>query len=221
MASKKIVVTIKAATSEFNKAMLRIRRDLNQVDAASSAAIRGSAATLVALGIPAAVAVKNFQDFKLGLAGVNKVAELSDEELKQFETNIRNISKTTPLATDALLENAEAAAVLGIRGSENLSQFAETMGRLGVATNVQGGEAAKQIARIIGLSNEAPASIDRFGSSLVELGNNFKASEDEILQMATRVKQSTAAFDLSSDQVLAIAAAAVESGQEQKQGGLS
>ena len=219
MATTQIIIDIKAVTSEFNKAMKRIRRDMQDVDRAASTAIKGSAAVLAALAVPAAASVREFQKFQLGLASVNKVADLSNEELKDFEKTILKISKTIPISTDVLLDNAEAAAVLGIRGSANLAKFAETMGRLGVATDVHGGDAAKAMARIIGLSDEAPGSIDRFGSSLVTLGNNFKASESEILENAIRVRQATANYKLSSDQILAIGAASVEAGVRAEAGG--
>ena len=51
-----------------------------------------------------------------------------------------------------------------------------------------------------------------FGSAIVSLGNNFKASESEILHNATRIRQSTAAYDIASTEILAIATATKEAG---------
>ena len=86
------------------------------------------------------------------------------------------------------------------------------MGRLGVATDVGGEEAAKAISRIIQLSGESIDTVDRFGSALVGLGNNFKASESEILANAIVIRQATAQYKISSSEILAFAASTREAG---------
>ena len=172
----------------------------------------GTLAALAATGASAIYAVRKFQEFEQALAGVQKVADFSAKELGQFKQQIDQLSKTIPVSKTALYETAEAAAVLGIRGAKNLTKFSETMGRMAVATDLSGEDAAKAIARIIQLSGEAPGSIDKFGSALVELGNNFKASEAEIVANATRIRQSTAAYEISSTEILAIATATKEAG---------
>ena len=172
----------------------------------------GTIAALAAVGASAVYAVRRFQEFEQGLAGVQKVADFSAKGLKNFKGQIDELSKRIPVSKTQLYETAEAAAVLGIRGSSNLTKFAETMGRMAVATDLSGEDAAKAIARVIQLSGEAPDSIDQFGSALVELGNNFKASESEILANATRIRQSTAAYEISSTEILAIATATKEAG---------
>ena len=171
-----------------------------------------SVAAFAAVGAGAVYAVKKFQEFEQGLAGVQKVADFSGKGLRAFKSDIDELSKTIPISKNQLYETAEAAAVLGIRGRKNLVKFAETMGRMGVATDLAGADAAKSIARIIQLSDEAPDSIDRFGSAIVGLGNKFKASESEILHNATRIRQSTAAYDIASKDILAIATATKEAG---------
>ena len=171
-----------------------------------------SLAAFAAVGASAVYAVRKFQEFEQGLAGVQKVADFSAQELKKFEAEIDKLSRTIPVSKTALYETAEAAAVLGIRGGKNLTKFAETMGRMAVATDLSGEDAAKAIARVIQLSGEAPDTIDRFGSALVSLGNNFKASESEILANATRIRQSTAAYEIASTEILAIATATKEAG---------
>ena len=178
-------------------------------------------ASAAAIGTAIGLSIREFQKFELGLAGVQKVADFSASELKEFEGQIDQLSRTIPISTQELFNAAEAAAVLGIRGSDNLTKFAETMGRLGVATDVGGEEAAKSISRIIQLSGESIDTIDRFGSALVELGNNFKASEAEILSNATRIRQSIAAYDVASTEILALATAAREAGVQSELAGTS
>ena len=192
--------------------VISFRLNTGELDKGLKALKYGAVAALAAVGASAVYAVRKFQEFEQGLAGVQKVADFSKKGLGEFKKQIDELSKTIPISKTQLYETAEAAAVLGIRGSENLTKFAETMGRMAVATDLQGEDAAKAIARVIQLSGEAPSSIEQFGSALVELGNNFKASEAEILANATRIRQSTAAYDIASTEILAIATATKEAG---------
>lgn len=216
-----VVIRVGLIAKKFHQGLRGLDKGISRVGRVGSQAFLGIAAASAAVGIPVGLAIRSFQKFELGLAGVQKVADFSKKELKQFENQISSLSKKIPVSTAELFETAEAAAVLGIRGSKNLTKFSETMGRMAVATDVGGEEAAKAIARIIQLSGESIDSIDQFGSALVELGNNFKASESEILSNAIRIRQSTAAYDIASTEILAMATAAREAGVQSELAGTS
>lgn len=216
-----VVIRVGLVAKGFTKGLKGLDKGITRVGRVGKTAFLGMAAAGAAVGIPIGLAIRSFQKFELGLAGVQKVADFSKQELKQFEDQISSLSKRIPVSTSELFETAEAAAVLGIRGSKNLTKFAETMGRMAVATDVSGGEAAKAISRIIQLSGESIESIDQFGSALVSLGNNFKASESEILSNAIRIRQSTAAYDIASTEILAMATAAREAGVQSELAGTS
>ena len=207
-----VTITVGAITKGFDRGMKRMRDGMGSTEARAAIAFGAIAIGITALAVPTAMAISEFQKFSLGLAKVQKVADMSKNELKKFEKNIDALSRKIPISTEELFNTAEAAAVLGIRGADNLTKFSETMGMLGVATDVHGEEAAKSISRIIQLSGESIDTIDRFGSALVELGNNFKASESEILANATRIRQATAAYDIASTEILAMATATKEAG---------
>ena len=211
-ALKDVVIRVGADTKAFVKGMQKIKLSMKNMRSHAAFATKALAVGMAAVGVPMILAVREAQKFELGMANVQKVADLSKEGLKSYENQIRELSKTIPATTAELHETAAAAAVLGVRGADNLTKFAETMAKLAVTTDVSGGDAAKAISRIISLSGEADSSIDQFGSALVELGNNFKASESEILSNAIRIRQSTANYNLASHEILAMAAASREAG---------
>ena len=71
---------------------------------------------------------------------------------------------------------------------------------------------AKAIARLLTVTKEGVGEADRFTSALVALGNTAKASEGEILHMATMMGQATAVFGVSGADVLGISTAMKELG---------
>ena len=215
----KIVIKLELLNQQFQRGLKNIGKSMDSLENKSEVLLKHSLAFTAAIGGGAFLAVREYQRFELAIAKVNKVADFGQEELKRYENEIRNLAKTIPHGTTELAELSEAAAILGIRGAKNLTNFSETMARLGVATDVGGEEAAKSITRILQLSDEGVEVISNFGSAIVELGNNFKASESEILNNAIRVRQSTAAYKLSSAEILAIGTALRESGIQAELGG--
>ena len=117
------------------------------------------------------------------------------------------------------MEVATAAGQLGIKGSANITKFTETFSKLEIASDVAGQEGAKAIARILNVTGEGVGTIDKFASSLVDLGNNSAAGEAEILNMATRIGTSTARFNLGSANVLGISTAMKSMGLQAESSG--
>ena len=178
--------------------------------------------TLIAtLGIGLAIraVVNSFADFEKGLIGVGKTANLNAAELALLGGNITALGSRLPVARAELLEIAEAAGQLGVKGVADLTLFAETVGKLGLASDLSGEEAATTLARILTVTKEGVGEVDRFASVIVDLGNNFAASEAEIAAMATRVAQATALFGVMSHEAAGMGAAMRAVGVEAEAGG--
>jgi TP901 family phage tail tape measure protein len=162
-----------------------------------------------------------------GAFGAYRVIEDGVAVLRKFETQLVAVGKTTniqgpelellgkafrDLATgdlkgvkiDDLLELAETAGQLGIQGSANILKFTETLARLEKSTDVVGQEGALSIARILNVTNEAPDTVDRFGSAIVALGNNFAATESEIIDNTTEIARGIAVYGASAQQAAAL-----------------
>ncbi len=164
-------------------------------------------------------AVREFAEFERGLISVGKTTGLAGRELQNLGSDIQNIATVLPVTTEELLSLGQAAGQLGVSGSENIVRFAETVGKLGLASNLSGEQAATSLARILTATKTAVADVDRLGSTIVRLGNNFAATEAEIAHTALAVSQNTAIFRLTAAEVVGIGTALKALGVEAEAGG--
>lgn len=161
-------------------------------------------------------AIKNtvgvFGDYEEGLINVAKTANLTDQQLAEFSDEFSRLNQAIRgVDTSELLNIAEVAGQMGIKGAANIAKFTEEMAKLSTAApSIQGAEGTQLIARILKLTGEGVEGVHKFNSVLVELGNNSAAFEDDILQAASMVSQATAQFNLSSDAILGIGTAMKE-----------
>ncbi len=155
----------------------------------------------------AAAGLKMFGDFEQGLKGIEKTTGIAGPELEKLGKTFDDLSTTIPVSSAEMLELAQAGGQLGIKGVKNIEKFTVVMAKLSRASDVAGEDGAKAIARILTVTGTGIDKIDRFSSTLVDLGNNAAASESEILEVATRVAGQVGRFDVASDKVLGISTA--------------
>lgn len=169
----------------------------------------------------AAVSIRSFSAVEDGLVGVAKTADLTAAQVAQLDRRLSRLSldPSIGLARPALLEIAQAAGQLGVKGVDDLTRFTATIAKLQGATDLVGAEGATSLARILNVTGEGPERIDRLGSVIVRLGNNFAATESEITRAATRVATATARYPVSSAQAAALGAALKALGIEAEAGG--
>lgn len=147
-------------------------------------------------------------EFDAALKGVGKTTGLADEELERLGDSVIKLSNNLKsVSSKQLLDYAQAAGQLGVKGSQNILRFAETMAMLDTASDVdsEGGPAA--IARLLELTDHGVENVQAFGDEIVNLGNNMAATENEILGNATRIAQATTLYKVGRQDVLAYAAA--------------
>lgn len=120
------------------------------------------------------------------------------------------MSRRLPNTTEELSKIAEIGGQMGI-AADDILKFTETVAKLSTAIDgVSAEEASKQLARVLTLTGDTIQNIDRLGSSLVQLGNNFKANEGEILNFAERIAGAGGVVGLTSADILGISAAFVD-----------
>lgn len=180
-------------------------------------AVQLAAAAASALSVGAAV--RAYADFERGLIGIGKTADISGAQLRALGADIQVIAREVPIATTELLGIAMAAGQLGVSGSDNILRFTETVGKLGLASDLAGEMAATTLARILTVTGTAIRDVDRLGSTIVQLGNNFAATESEIAGATTRVAQATAQFNVAASEVTGIGAALTAVGVQAEAGG--
>lgn len=168
-----------------------------------------------------AFAVKTFADYETALLGVGKTTNIAGAELAAMGKKFQLISKTVPVSVEELLGLGQTAAQLGVKGSDNILKFSETLAKLARASNIVGEEGASDLARLITVTNSSIGDVDRFASAIVNLGNNSAATEAEILGFATRLGGATALFNVSATDTLGIATALRSVGIEAEAGSSS
>ncbi len=174
--------------------------------AAGRAAIRGIAD-----------ASREFGAIEEDLTGVAKTTNMTEAAVEALYRDVLSLSTASdrlPIATHELLEIAEAAGQLGVSGRENLLAYIDTLGKLSRTSDVVGKEGAEQLAVLMNLQGELPASAGRVGAALTALGNDASAGEKQILAMAKELSAATTEFKLGSPAVLGLATALAELGRE-------
>ena len=203
-----------AGTRIVNRSLAGTARQAQRLRGLIGTAL-GGAAILLAIRS----SVRSFAEFERALIGVGKTTNATDAELASLGVQIRELSRILPVSAVELADISRIAGQLGVRGNANILRFAETVGRLGLATNLHGEQAASALARILTVTGDSLSEVDRLGAVIVRLGNNFAATESEIAVVATRVAQATAQFNVASRDVAGIAAALRQVGVQAELGG--
>lgn len=188
------------------------------VKAGAVAAATAIAAVGTAIG---AVTVKSFNlavEFETAFAGVKKTVNATDEELAELEKGIRDMAKEVPATTTEISAVAEAAGQLGIE-TDNILKFSRVMIDLGEATNITAEEGAQLAAQFANVMQMDQSNFDRFGATIVDLGNNSATTEADILSMAQRLAGAGKQVGMSESNILGISAALSSMGIEAEAGG--
>lgn len=209
---KEKVKATKQTEEEIKKSNEALKESISTVATATAIAFAAVSASALA-------SLNAYASYETALIGVGKTSDISGESLDKLGGKFQQLSQTIPMATNQLLAIAQAGGQLGVRGEENLLKFTDTVAKLGVATDLSGEEAATALTRILTVTQEGVGQIDKFGSVIVALGNNFAATESEITRVATEVSRSTAIFNVSAAESAALAAAMRSLGVRAELGG--
>ena len=189
--------------------------DLQTAGTALAAVGAGLTAASVGMG-------KAAMDWESAFAGVKKTVDDSTEGYAQLEGELRNLATTLPASHQEIAAVAEAAGQLGVK-RDDIVGFTSTMVDLGETTNLTADEAATAIAQISNvmgtMDREGSEGVERFGATLVELGNNGASTESEILDMAQRIAGAAKTVGASESDVLALSNTLASMGVRAEQGG--
>ena len=164
--------------------------------------------------VVAGLLVKSASNFETAFAGVRKTVDATEDEFFQLSEGLLKMSKRIPVAAAKLAKIQEVAGQLGIRGVANLTKFTETMALLSETTNILGEVGTLQLSRFMGIMGVADTEVDRLGSALVDLGNNFKTQEAELLHISKNLAAFGVQVGLTAQQVLAFGTAIISAGGE-------
>lgn len=164
-------------------------------------------------------------DWESAFAGVKKTSdEVVDSNgnvvysYADLETSLRGLAKELPSTHSEIAAVAEAAGQLGIQ-TQDITAFTKTMIDMGESTNLSAEDAATAIAKIANITGMTSSEYQRFGSSVVALGNNFATTEADIVQMSNRLASAGTLAGLSNQEILGLATAMSSVGIEAEAGG--
>lgn len=182
----------------------------------AAAAVAGAAiGRVVTAGYTASV------EFESAFAGVKKTVDATDLQFNKLRQDILDMSKEIPSTASEIAGVMEIAGQLGI-ARESLSDFTKTMINLGVSTNMSANDAATALAKfanIVNMDQTIPENWERLGSVIVDLGNNFATTEEDIVLMSTRLASSADLVGLTEAQILALSTAMSSVGIRTEAGG--
>lgn len=144
------------------------------------------------------------QAFETNIANIRKVIkDLSDDTVNA----LKEISTTTGASFDAVSEYASIGATLGI-AQEDIASFTKTLVDLETATSgaISGEEGAKAVARFLNVIGLDTSLVQNFGSAITYVGDQFAATGDEVLEMASRMAGLKTITEVSQYDLIGLAA---------------
>lgn len=183
-----------------------------------AAAMKVATFGLLAVGAGLALSAKAAIDFESSFAGIRKTVDTSEAGFRMLAQGIRQMATEIPIGVNELNRIGELGGQLGVKPGD-LLEFIDVIAKIGVTTTLSTDQAAMGFARIDNIMQLGGKSFDNMGASIVDLGNNFAATEDEILTFALRVAPVGATVGLVTDEVLGIATAFTSVGIPAERGG--
>lgn len=149
---------------------------------------------------------------------MRKTVNGTEEEFEHLKDAAIDFSRTHVTSADTMLEIEAMGGQLGIQ-VENLEAFAHTVSNLDIATDMDADTIAQDLGKMATVMGMSTEQYDKFGDSLVRLGNNMPAMESDIMTITTRFMGMGKVVGMSADQMLAWSAAATATGQKPEAAG--
>lgn len=175
--------------------------------AATFTAIRALGSAISAAGDAAKRAAVDFAEFQNNIVSISRISGIAESDIAEMSSSFLKLSASIPVSANELQKFAETASRFGIKSSEGIQAFAETFGKLQSIIGPITEDTTKSVARIANLTDFPIDEIDKFANTVLILGKNFATTEDQIIRTAARVAGSTAAFGVTADEALGLAAA--------------
>jgi TP901 family phage tail tape measure protein len=206
------------------KTLRGVTREVNSVSSISAKAgknlgrnLERGAIVAGAAAVGMGVAVTNAaMDFESSAASVAKTVPGAIDEI--LEAN-RKLARETGESVDGLNEIAATAGALDVPKDE-IDDFTRVVAMLGQTTDDLPSDVAAPILGHLNTTLQID-DWDRFGNTLVHLGNNGASTEGDIANMTEAIAGAAGIMNASEAQVLGWAAAVANTGEEAEAGGSS
>lgn len=171
----------KHATAQKNYEKWQGRMSIGKDIAQKGLVAAGAGA--VALSIPAKLAI----DFESAMADVKKVVDFdTPQQFKQMENDIISMSTRLPMAARDIAAIYAAGGQSGIAKNE-LTQFAETAVKMGVAFDITAEESGQAMAEMRTAFKMSQSEVTTLADKINYLGNNTPAAAKGIMDIVQRI----------------------------------
>lgn len=158
-------------------------------------------------------------DWESAFTGVMKtVDETANTTYEDLATAIGEMATRTASSREEIARVMEIAGQLGV-SADYITDFTEVMVKLGDTTNLSADMAADSIAKFANVTGMSLGDVDQLGAALVDLGNNFATTEEDIMLMATRLSAAGSQVGMTEADILGFATALSSVGIKAEMGG--
>lgn len=170
------------------------------------AAVGLAGGALAALSVGAlAKATASAAEFEQAMVEVQKVTD--EVTAATLSEDIRELASAIPIAQKELAGITADAARFGIRGTENINAFTESVARMSVATDLATDEAGEAFAKLATLTKTPISEMENLGSAINTLSNNFATSSQEIVDSMLRSSGAMSQLGVRTTDIVGISAA--------------
>ena len=207
---------------EVSRSTRMMQNSISGIGAMAGSSFLAIGGAVAGIGVAAIAGLRSLTAFEDAFAGVRKTVDADEAALAKLNKEIRVMATELPVAANELARIGELGGQLGV-GTENLEAFIDTVTKLSVSTVLSTENAALALARLAAIANIPEVAMSNFfertGASLVELGNNFAATEDEIITTVLRIATAAEQTGASTQDALAFATALQAIGVPAQAGG--
>ena len=153
---------------------------------------------------------KIYESQEMAFARVKKTVDATEKEYDKLRKSLTKMSERIPKTFEELSSIMAFGGQMWI-AKQDLEKFTETVAKLWTAIDwISDEDAATTLARMMWMTKESIQDMDKVSSALVELWNNYKATEWEILAFAQNIAWAWAVVWLTSADILWISTAFVD-----------
>lgn len=152
------------------------------------------------------------------LTGVRKTVDGTEEQYRQLKESAIEFSKTNAVSADQILDIQALGAQLGFSIDE-LDEFSRVVSGLDIATDMNAEQAATELAQFANIVKMSHSDVSRYGSAIVNLGNNLATTESSVSSMGQRIAAASNQVGMSTPDILGWSGAMSSLGIEAEAGG--
>lgn len=190
---------------------LKIQGKVNQ-NRTSMSSSESNMLSLVGSAYAFSLSIRQAIQFEDAMSDVRKVVNFANEqEFKQMNQNILDLSKTIPMTAKELAAIVAAGGQSGI-AREDLLKFAESAAKMGTAFDISADEAGEMMAKWRTAFNINQNDVELLADKVNYLSNNTAASAPLISDVVTRIGPLGAVGGMASGEIASLGASLVGAG---------